>query len=86
MISLLQDALQEGEESLRNKVLSQISLILEGGWKLWQKRKLYFCTILANYDWVSKAPPGGPSPYLLDTLEFIKARYETNIFTLPNVS
>ena len=28
-----QDALQEGEEALQNKFLSQVSLSLEGGWQ-----------------------------------------------------
>lgn len=68
-LSTFKDALQEGEESLLNKFLSQVSLILEG----------------ANYDWLSKTPTTDikPSAYLFDTLDFIKARYAT-IFTLPN--
>lgn len=47
--------------------------------------KFYYWVVIANYDWLSRTVSSEPSPYLLDTLEFIKARYFT-IFTLPNVS
>lgn len=82
----MQDALQEGEESLQNKFLSQVTLILEGGWQYLELSAcLLIWTVLANYDWLAKAPFTEPSSYLFDTLEFINARYFT-IFTLPNVS